>query len=237
MKPSDASQTIELQQLTASDSRLDDALGGLPEDLVPNALEAAIADRPHPPWPIDSEYDAMAWAFRVAQLRARAAWAKDMAKQIERQAEAEERRLVFLVGGRTFKEAELERTSYGQVEEWARAHLPKGKKSLKTPAGTFAFRAAPSLAKVRDGAEKALLAWCKEHAPDWVKTVETIDHAALKAHIEATGEVPADQSGEPLVEFFASDRRDLFSFKPAEGAATMPLGAAPRPRQIQETAI
>ena len=228
-------EALPIQHLAESDARLDQHLGAVADDLPADALQAPVAERAQPPWPIQSEYDAMAWGFRIAQLRARAAWARDMAKQIERQAEAEERRLVFAVGGRSFKEGDKERVGYGQVEEWARANLPRGKKSIKTPAGTFAFRAAPAMAKVREGADAALLAWCNEHAPDWVKTVETVDMAAIRALIEETGEVPADQNGEPLVEYFAADRRDLFSFTPADGAGVAPLGPGIHRPHLEES--
>lgn len=211
-------------ELERSESLLDERIDGI--DLDVN-LESPMNQRQLAPWDIRTEYDLMAWGFRVAALRHRAAIAAEMAKAIARQAESEERRLVYAVGGRVLREGEKQRTDYGLVQDYVRAHLARGKKSLKTPAGTFSFRAAPALCHVPGGAEQELLAWCKEHAPGWVKTetTESVDMEALKAHIEETGEVPANANGEQLVVYLRAGRFDFFNFKPAEGAEALPAAA------------
>jgi len=230
-----APQPPLLTQLAQADGLLEESLATIPDEIEPNALETPVGDRPVVPWPIESEYDAMAVCFRIAQLRARAAWAHDMAKQIERDAASQEARIVYAIGGRTFREGGKDRVGYGQLEDWARAHLPRGKKSVKIPAGTLAFRAAPSLLSVPPEREAALLAWCKEYAPHWVETVEVVRKADIKAHIEETGEVPADANGEQLVEFLKAGRHDLFSFKPADGAEALPA-ARPHAKRLEESA-
>jgi len=223
-----------LDQLAQADGRVDEALSCLPDELDHAALETPVGERPVVPWPIESEYDAMAVCFRIAQLRARAAWAKRMADQIARDAASQEARIVYAIGGRTFREGGEQRVGYGQLEEWAWAHLPRKKKSIKIPAGTLAFREAPAVMHVPPEREAALLAWCKEHAPHWVETVETVKRADIKEHIKATGEVPADANGEQLVEFLKAGRHDLFSFKPADGAEALPT-AHPSPKRLEES--
>lgn len=224
-----------LDHLSRADDQFAEAMASVPDDLPLAALEAPVSERPFVPWPIQNEYDAMAVSFRIAQLRARAAWAREMARQIEREAEASEQRIVYAIGGRTFREHGISRVGYGQLEEWARRNLPRGKKSVKLPSGTLAFRAAPSVLSVLEGRADALLEYARKYAPHWVKTVETIDKAAIKAHVEETGEVPVDGNGEQLVEFLPAGRCDLFSFKPADGAEALPAAHRSAPR-LEESA-
>lgn len=225
------------EQLEQAEGRLDERLEGL-ADVACN-LEAPMDERPDgPPWDIRTEYDLMAWGFRVAELRHRAAIAAEMAKAIERQAASEERRLIYAVGGRAVPDGDRSRTDYGLVQDYVRAHLPRNKKSLKTPAGTFAFREAPSVLLVPADREAPLFDWCRKNAPHWIKTVpatESLDIAAIKAHVEDTGEVPADANGEQLVIYLRAGRHDTFSFKPAAGAEALPAGSA-QPARLTETA-
>ena len=80
---------------------------------------------------------------------------------------------------------------FGQeLEEWTRhevAQLHK-RKSLALPAGTVGFRRQPLRLAVSD--EGGLIAWCKSHLPQAVKTVESVLKTAVMEHVSKTGECP-----------------------------------------------
>jgi phage host-nuclease inhibitor protein Gam len=95
-----------------------------------------------------------------------------------------------------------------QAEHFARLVLDAagGKtKTLKTLGGSFSFRTVPGGLRVID--KDAALQWAKEHAPALVevKTVESLPAAALKSHLQTTGEVPAGCE--------IADDRESFSHK------------------------
>ena len=59
--------------------------------------------------------------------------------------------------------------------------------SLKLPSGKL-VRKKPVVAYERDS--DALLAWCKEKNPEFVRTKEEPDWAAVKLYVQATGDIP-----------------------------------------------
>jgi len=76
------------------------------------------------------------------------------------------------------------------LRPWAEVEIAKaGKaKSVKLLAGEVGFRKAPDSLEVTD--EAAALAWLKEHYPQGVRTVESVDKKKVKEAIEFNGEVP-----------------------------------------------
>jgi hypothetical protein len=78
-----------------------------------------------------------------------------------------------------------------ELEEWARVELAKPehrkRKVINLPGGTIGFRRTVPRLVIQD--EAKLLAWCKQHLPAAVKTVESIVKTPLNEHVAATGEI------------------------------------------------
>jgi hypothetical protein len=103
-----------------------------------------------------------------------AAWAE---REIRR-AERDEEFLLFRFGK--------------QLEEWAAREISmlRGRRrSVALPGGTIGFRHVPSSIVIDD--DNIVLTWAKEHCVEAVVTVEKLSRSIVKAHIEATGELPA----------------------------------------------
>ncbi len=78
-----------------------------------------------------------------------------------------------------------------ELEEWARQQIATQhdkRQSVSLPAGSIGFRVEPTKLCVTD--EPALLAWCRQHLPSAIRTVESPMKAPLNDHLKATGECP-----------------------------------------------
>jgi phage host-nuclease inhibitor protein Gam len=82
----------------------------------------------------------------------------------------------------------LEARHQADLEVWANANLPKGKKSIKLLQGTVAFRNVPTSISVAD--KEAALQWAKYSSvrPDLVVITESIDTEKYKALFKETGQ-------------------------------------------------
>ena len=78
----------------------------------------------------------------------------------------------------------------GMIERGIEAVEPdaKGKQTVNTVVGTIYVRHSEHFEWPEDS---DLIAWAKSNLPDAVKVKESPDKTAIKAHVKATGEVPA----------------------------------------------
>jgi len=118
------------------------------------------------------------WVIR--QIIERRAYAKRCAEWCEREQ------------SRARHEEEFFLFRYGQqLLEFARQKIAAQggrRKSVNLPAGTLAFRKAPSRIVVDD--EAAVIAWAKLNQPELVTVVEHLSKSALNRMVETTGELP-----------------------------------------------
>lgn len=93
---------------------------------------------------------------------------------------------------RAQREEEFFLFRYGQqLRDFARTKIAENggcRKSMNLPAGTLAFRKAPSRIVVDD--EAAVIAWAKLHQPELVTIVEHLSKSGLNRMVETTGELP-----------------------------------------------
>lgn len=78
-----------------------------------------------------------------------------------------------------------------ELEEWARQQIATQhdkRQSVSLPAGSIGFRVEPTKLCVTD--EPALLAWCRQHLPSAIRTVESPMKTPLNDHLKTTGECP-----------------------------------------------
>ena len=208
-----------IDQLTAAEKAFAAVLDGMPAEL-PEVPTSQVL------WPVATEVDAMAVGFEVARLRDRAARAKELCKAIERECERAEQRIMRAVGGGIFREGDKEREDWGDLQKWVAANTRRGTKSVTLPCGRFGFRAATASVYIDSIKEKELIEVAEAEHPEWLDVKVSINRAALKASIEATGDLPMGKDGSPLAEFFPAGRRDNFYFTPTAGAAEIP-GSGP----------
>jgi hypothetical protein len=118
------------------------------------------------------------WVIRkIVEARQYAERVEDWAERELRRAKREEEFFMFRFGA--------------QLEQWARAQIAvthPHRNSVALPAGKIGFRLQPLRLQIRD--DRALLAWCKRHAPAAVVTSERILKTAIMPHFTATGECP-----------------------------------------------
>jgi hypothetical protein len=62
------------------------------------------------------------------------------------------------------------------------------RKSINLPAGVAGFRTEAEKIVLDD--EDAVMAWSREHHPDFIITIEKLSKARLNEHIERTGKIP-----------------------------------------------
>lgn len=118
------------------------------------------------------------WLVRkLVAAREYAEKVKLWAEQERRRAEREETTLLFLFGR--------------QIETWAKGEIEKlggRRKSICLPAGTVGFRKVNACLQIDD--EQAVLIWAKSNCPHAVVVTEKLSKSELKAHFEASGELP-----------------------------------------------
>lgn len=133
----------------------------------------------------------------VAWLVRRVVAARDYARHVKEYAEVElaraareEKVLLFLFGR--------------QAEEWVRDQISKSggrRKSINMPGGTVGFRRTVESLVVDD--EQAVMSWARTNCPEAIVKIERLSKTSLKAHLEATGEIPTTGAHvEPAVDRF-----------------------------------
>lgn len=137
-------------------------------------LEADEAPAERPPWAVASEADAIWAADRVLTARQRRDRIVEQCRAMIARAERDAQR--------------AEAFFLPLLEHWARLNPPAKGKTIHLPTGQLAFRRVPGGPRVVDDA--AALDWARAALPDAVRVVESVDKAAIKAHIAATGELP-----------------------------------------------
>lgn len=157
------------------------------ETEVTSYLEAEEEPAQRPAWTVTTEADAIWAADRVLTARQRH-------ERIVEQCEA-----MIEASAREMRRAEA--FFLPLLENWARLNPPVRGKTIHLPTGQLAFRRVPGGPRVVDDA--AALEWARVALPAAVRVVESVDKAAIKAHIAATGELPPGVEVKPDDESFS----------------------------------
>lgn len=119
----------------------------------------------------------------------KAAWAVNKILSFDEQIERVKEQSKLLVESLEKEKASFEARFLLELEEWARANMPRKGKTVKLITGQLQFRRKPGGPRITDAA--AFTDWARRHAQDLL-TVETVykpNRPAVWAHVTETGEL------------------------------------------------